>query len=73
MKCWHCGSELIWGGDHEEEIDEDEFQFHVVTNLSCSRCDAFVLVYKGDNDDIKRVTKGAMFKLWLKRCFGYLR
>jgi hypothetical protein len=20
MDCWHCGTELIWGGDHDLEI-----------------------------------------------------
>ena len=23
MNCWHCGTELIWGGDHS--IDEEDF------------------------------------------------
>ena len=23
MNCWHCGHELIWGGDHDTEDDED--------------------------------------------------
>ena len=24
MKCWHCNKELIWGGDHDiEEENED--------------------------------------------------
>ena len=22
LKCWHCGTELIWGGDHD--LDDDE-------------------------------------------------
>ena len=22
MNCWHCNTELIWGGDHD--VDEDE-------------------------------------------------
>jgi hypothetical protein len=40
MKCWHCNSELIWGGDHDTEED-----FCIETNLSCPKCEAFVLVY----------------------------
>ena len=20
--CWHCGSELVWGGDHDLEQDD---------------------------------------------------
>lgn len=43
MKCWHCNSELIWGGDNDIE-DEDE-DFCIETNLSCPSCEAFVLVY----------------------------
>ena len=30
MDCWHCGMELIWGGDHDEENHED---YDMVTNL----------------------------------------
>ena len=43
MKCWHCNTELIWGGDHDDE-DEDGNEM-IVTNLSCPKCEAFVLVY----------------------------
>jgi DnaJ-class molecular chaperone len=41
MKCWHCDTELIWGGDDDLEDDED---FVMVTNLSCPTCNSFVLV-----------------------------
>ena len=41
MKCWHCNTELIWGGDHD--LDEDE-EYNIVTNLSCPKCEAFVEV-----------------------------
>ena len=43
MKCWHCNSELIWGGDHD--IEEEDENFCIETNLSCPKCEAFVLVY----------------------------
>ena len=43
MKCWHCDEELIWGGDHD--IDEEDDEYMMVTNLSCPKCDSFVLVY----------------------------
>ena len=23
MNCWHCKTELIWGGDHDCEDDEE--------------------------------------------------
>jgi hypothetical protein len=42
MNCWHCKTELIWGGDHDCEDDEEH---SMVTNLSCPKCESFVLVY----------------------------
>ena len=42
MKCWHCGTDLIWGGDHDGEEDDN---YDIVTNLSCPECNTFVLVY----------------------------
>tara|TARA_Y100000004_G_C8721783_1_gene330408 strand:- start:233 stop:382 length:150 start_codon:yes stop_codon:yes gene_type:complete len=44
MKCWHCKEELIWGGDHDYE-DYDMEGEGIVSNLSCSNCDGFVLFY----------------------------
>ena len=43
MKCWHCDTELIWGGDHD--IEEDDENFSMVTNLSCPSCESYVEVY----------------------------
>lgn len=48
MNCWHCNSELIWGGDHD--LEEDHFDFFMVTNLSCPNCDAYVEVYAPKTD-----------------------
>ena len=42
MKCWHCNTELIWGGDHDDEDEEGNEM--IVTNLSCPKCETFVLV-----------------------------
>ena len=42
MNCWHCNTELIWGGDHDLE---DHGEFMMVTNLSCPECKSFVEVY----------------------------
>ena len=54
MNCWHCNTDLIWGGDHDGE-DYCNEEYNIVTNLSCPKCDAFVLVYhspkKWDDDD----------------------
>ena len=43
MKCWHCNEELIWGGDHD--IEEEDEKFSMVTNLSCPKCESHVDVY----------------------------
>ena len=42
MNCWHCKSELIWGGD--KDLEEDT-QYSIVTNLSCPKCFSLVEVY----------------------------
>ena len=42
MKCWHCNTELIWGGDHDLE---DEEYYIMLTNLSCPTCNSIVDVY----------------------------
>ncbi len=48
MNCWHCNTELIWGGDHDidfEETDSEwEKNYDIRTNLSCPNCYAFVEV-----------------------------
>ena len=43
MKCWHCKTELIWGGDHD--LEEENEDYSMVTNLSCPECNSFVEVY----------------------------
>ena len=43
MNCWHCNTELIWGGDHD--ITEIDDHYQMVTNLSCPKCDCYVEVY----------------------------
>ena len=42
MNCWHCKSELIWGGDEDME---DSTEYSMVTNLSCPKCFAYVEAY----------------------------
>ena len=44
MNCWHCGSEVIWGGDHSYE-DYGMDREGIVSNLSCSKCKAFYECY----------------------------
>ena len=42
MKCWHCNTELIWGGDHDTEDNE---YYDIVSNLSCPSCYSAVDVW----------------------------
>ena len=42
MNCWHCNTELIWGGDHDTEDNE---VYDIVSNLSCPKCHCHVEVY----------------------------
>lgn len=60
MNCWHCKTELIWGGDHDcdvesydvgiaadegEDIELMHEEYSMVTNLSCPNCKSLHLVY----------------------------
>jgi formate dehydrogenase maturation protein FdhE len=42
MKCWHCGTELIW---HSVDDVDDSEEYSIVTNLSCPKCNSYVQVY----------------------------
>ena len=66
MKCYNCGTELIWGGDHDCENDEDHA---IVTNLSCPNCDAFHLVYWGDKDKEDKLINAINKIIALEVCF----
>ena len=44
MNCWHCNTELIWGGDHDLD-DYEDMEYDIVTNLSCPKCESYVEVY----------------------------
>jgi len=50
MNCWHCNTELIWGGDHDTEDNED---YDMVSNLSCPKCHSAVYVYHPSEKLIK--------------------
>ena len=50
MNCWHCGHELIWGGDHDTEDNED---YDIVSNLSCPKCHSAVDVWHPSEKLIK--------------------
>jgi hypothetical protein len=47
MNCWACGEELIWGGDNDDESGI----YLIETNLSCSNCEAVVIVYHGKGEN----------------------
>ena len=51
MKCWHCNTELIWGGDHDIEKENEDYD--MVTNLSCPQCHSIVDVYHPSEKLIK--------------------
>ena len=48
MNCWHCNTELIWGGDHD---CEDSVEWLIVSNLHCPRCQCHVDVYFPREED----------------------
>ncbi len=48
MTCYNCNGNLIWGGDHDLEDDEEHT---ILTNLSCPSCRAQVLVYWGNKTE----------------------
>lgn len=51
MNCWHCGHQLIWGGDHD--IEEEDEEYCMETNLSCPNCGSFVLVFLPKDTDLE--------------------
>jgi len=52
MNCWHCDTELIWGGDHQIDTFEEE-EYSMVTNLSCPKCKSRVFVYMPNTEEYK--------------------
>jgi len=62
MNCWHCNTELIWGGDHDIE---DEV-YSIVSNLSCPKCNAHVEVFLGDDRIVSQTPEEAMKKYTAK-------
>tara|TARA_Y100001963_G_scaffold9242_1_gene11877 strand:- start:344 stop:520 length:177 start_codon:yes stop_codon:yes gene_type:complete len=58
MNCWHCKNQLTWGGDFDYE-DYGLDGNGIVSNLSCSKCGAYVEVYLpleyGEEHDMREV------------------
>ncbi len=44
MKCWHCNTDLIWGGDFDFE-DYGLDGNGIVSNLHCEKCPTNIEVY----------------------------
>ena len=67
MKCLYCGTELIHGGDHDGEEDDD---YNIVSNLSCPKCDTHVYVYHTfPNDDDTNIQQEEHSKdMWEHYC-----
>lgn len=48
-KCYTCGSEVIWGGDHD--LEEESDMFFMVSNYSCPQCHVHIEVYYPIEED----------------------
>ncbi len=48
MKCLYCGEQMIQGGDHDCEDDEEH---SIVSNFSCAKCASFALFYFPREED----------------------
>ena len=44
LVCPKCDTEMIQGGDHDAEIEDDPNDF-ICSNFSCNTCDTFLLLY----------------------------
>ena len=63
MECWYCSTKLIWGGDHD--IDDEEFEHMIETNLTCPRCRAFVIVFYQESNWKRNDRKGRQTSAWI--------
>ena len=65
MKCLHCGTKLIHGGDHDGEKEDD---YDIVSNLSCPNCDTYVYVYHAfEKEEIEKQLWIDGYKEWLDK------
>ena len=65
MNCWHCNNKLIWGADFTYEDYQLEGE-GIVSTLSCSKCNAHVEVYLGDDRIVSQTPEEAMKKYTAK-------
>lgn len=40
---------MIWGGDHD--VEDDDGNENISSNLSCHKCETIVIVYWGNEDE----------------------
>ena len=74
--CPICGSELLWGGDHD--ISEEHEEHTILSNLSCTNkeCNAFVEVTWGGSAESttgthkKNAKKKVQYKTGMISCGG---
>tara|TARA_X000001036_G_C20488292_1_gene728696 strand:+ start:275 stop:430 length:156 start_codon:yes stop_codon:yes gene_type:complete len=43
MKCPKCSAQMIWGGDHDND-NEDDRQYLIISNFCCPDCGTIVYV-----------------------------
>ena len=55
MNCWHCNTELIWGGDHDIEGENEDYD--IVSILSCPHCHSHVDVYHPSERLLKEIDR----------------
>ena len=60
MECYHCGSDLYIGGDHDIE-DLDTGGDGILTNLSCSNedCNTHIEIYHYFNNNEEKTNRFA--------------
>lgn len=61
MQCWACKGELIWG-----DIEDEGEDYTIETNLSCSKCGAFVMVHHGMKRKYNELTEEDLEE-WTKK------
>lgn len=49
INCPKCLTEMIWGGDHD--VEDDDGNENISSNLSCHKCETIVIVYWGNEDE----------------------
>jgi hypothetical protein len=67
MKCLHCNTQLIHGGDHDGEEDDE---YDIVSNLRCPNCNTDVYVYHSFEKDGRQqeLPLSEEPDMWLHHC-----